>query len=152
MRQLKLKNSKSKLLEEDISKVELELGVKLPIKYAKFLIEVNGGDIYSDVPTTVDGYNFRIRSFFSIDTNSNTFSVQNMFQAINEMFEKKNDWLPFGDDVGDYLFCICLKSDNYGKVYLMRTDEIDESDAFIFVSNSFEEFIDGLQPESEVEI
>jgi SMI1 / KNR4 family (SUKH-1) len=67
-----------------------------------------------------------------------------MFYAVSEMFNNSKDWLPFGEDHGDYIFCICLKRDKYGHIYLMRTDEIEEEDAFIFVCESFNEFINGL--------
>jgi hypothetical protein len=77
-------------------------------------------------------------------------SIQSLFQVVSQIFNNSKDWIPFGFDVGDWIYCICLKEDRYGQVYLMRTDEIEEDEAFIFVANSFEEFIDGLQPESVV--
>jgi len=144
--QLKLKNIGKKIAFTDIDAVQTELGIKFPDVFIVFLLQNNGGDYSSEVPKTKDGYEFGFRNFIGI--NDTLSSISNMFLAVSEAFENSKAWLPFGFDGGDWIYCICLKEDQYGQIYLMRTDETIEDEAFIFVCNSFEEFIDDLQPES----
>lgn len=139
MRQLKLKNVGNKVSDEMIAKTEIEIGVKIPFLYKEFLKLNNGGDM----PRNFYKSKFDIRDFFGI--NDTTSSIVNMFFAVSEAFENTLDWFPLGFDAGDWIYCICLKEEKYGQVYLMRTDEIEEDEAFDFICNSFEEFIDGLQ-------
>lgn len=144
MRQLILKNVGRNISDEIITTTEKELGVKIPLIYKNFLKQNNGGDM----PQHFYKSKFDIRNFFGIYDRTIRTSISNMFQAVSELFENSQDWFPFGEDSGDWIYCICLKKDRYGKVYLMRTDEIEEDEAFIFICNSFEEFIEGLQTDS----
>lgn len=57
--------------------------------------------------------------------------------------------IPFAIDNGGWVYCLSIDENIYGKVYLfqMEMPYENEIEAFEFVANSFEEFIDGLQPE-----
>lgn len=140
MRNLNLINSENPISLMQVQEIEKQIGVTIPDSYKKFLQISNGG---------FGRHNFHgkffIRDFVSL-TGEN--SLANIFFPVSELFHDSKDWLPFGFDDGDWIFCICLKRDKCGKIYLMRTDEGDcEEDAFIYVCDSFEEFLDGLQPE-----
>lgn len=141
MRQLNLTQSGPTLNVARLDALEYELGVKIPDTIRTFLLEENGGYM-PDLPGNPKYY---IRGFLTVEDSN--VSLQAIFHVISEMFGNSKNWLPFGTDYGDWIYCLCLKPKLYGKVYLMRTDEIDEEDAFDFVCNSFEEFIEGVQPQ-----
>ncbi len=143
--QLILNNIGEAISNTDIHSAEHQMGITFPKPYIGFLLSHNGGDMPRNLPNR----KFFIRDFLHL--NESDDSIQGIFSVVSEIFGGIKDWLPFGFDDGDWIFCICLKIDKYGKIYLMRTDEGDcEEDAFIFICDSFEEFIDGLQPESNV--
>ena len=140
MRKLNLINSENPIDLTQLQEIEKRIGVTIPDDYKKFLQITNGG---------FGRHNFHekffIRDFVTL-TGKN--SLADIFFPVSELFHGSKDWLPFGFDDGDWIFCICLKIDKFGKIYLMRTDEGDcEEDAFIYVCDSFKEFLDGLQIE-----
>ena len=143
-RQLRLKNSKQQISQEIIDSLQEELGIIILKPLSDFLIQNNGGDIDSQNSMFFKG-KYSVRFFLGICDND--FSLKNTFLSVSELFEDSKKWLPFAFDDGDWIYCICLKKDRYGQIYLMRTDETEEDEAFVFVCNSFDEFIDGLQPE-----
>lgn len=144
--QLILNNIGEAISNTDIHSAENQMGITFPKPYIDFLLSHNGGDMSRNLPNR----KIFIRDFLHL--NESDDSIQGIFSVVSEIFGGIKDWLPFGFDFGDWIFCICLKKEKYGQIYLMRTDEIEEDEAFEFIANSFEEFIDSLQPESEVEI
>lgn len=56
--------------------------------------------------------------------------------------------IPFAYDSGGWHFCMCLDKEFLGNIFIHRWTDHDINDRFLKIANSFEEFIDGLQPES----
>ncbi len=130
------------LTNVDVSNFETELGVVFPLSFKEFLLKHNGGCCKYDYPYNFEKYDgiIAITNLLGIQ---DKHSIKDVFQVIQEM-HGNNNWLPFAYDSRGWIFCISLKPDSYGKIYLMRTDE-DEEDAFRFICNDFQEFVDGLK-------
>ncbi len=140
MRQLSLTHSGAPLSLQVLNALQNELGVKFPDSFKSFLLVQNGGN----TPRLSKDSKYFIRDFLIAGGEAND-SLQAVFYGISEVFNNSKYWLPFGADSGDWIYCICLKPELYGKIYLMRTDEIEEDDAFDFVCNSFGEFLEGVK-------
>ena len=141
MRQLNLNNLGNSISNIDILNAQKEMGIVIPEPFINFLLIFNGGDM----PRNLKERKFSIRDFLSIKKSAD--SLQGVFSAVSESFGGTKDWLPFGFDFGDWIYCICLKESKYGQIFLRRTDETDEEDAFEFIANSFDDFIENLRPE-----
>jgi SMI1-KNR4 cell-wall len=74
-----------------------------------------------------------------------------------ELFEEfiKSGWgqmLPFAFDPGGWHYCLCLNEKDYGCIFVNRwTDHLPE-EQFLKIADSFEEFINGLKREDEVDL
>ena len=130
---------------EDVTLFEKKNNLNIPSSFREFIIETKCGDAGYFYKPEENDYEFSIKIFLTIQ---GKFSFTGMYEIVKEQFPS-GDWLPFGLDDGDWIFCISLRESQYGQIYLMRTDEGDEKDAFTYVCASFEEFIEGLENEGE---
>ena len=105
MQELNLINSEKPTSLVQLKEIEKRIGVTIPDNYKKFLLTINGGFGHHDFQEK-----FYIRDFVSL-TGKN--SLENIFLPVSELFHGSKDWLPFGFDAGDWIFCICLKPDKY---------------------------------------
>ena len=132
-----------KLNENQINFLEGVLGVPFPKQFKEFIT------IYCDTATYENTY-----------TQSNKLYKVSMFCTYRMIFDFINDLkrdgfekrIPFAVDDGGWVYCISMNESRYGKVYLFQLEMPyeNENEAFEFVANSFEEFINGLQAEREV--
>jgi hypothetical protein len=63
---------------------------------------------------------------------------------------KWGQWIPFAYDPGGWHFCLSMSDDDYNSVYINRWTDHKPEDQFIKIADSFEEFIDGLRREDEM--
>lgn len=90
---------------------------------------------------------------YYMDKNSNEWilaaldNFTSMYKLIKEF--KSSGWgkkIPFGYDEGGWHFCLSFDEDTFGKIVGNRwTDHLPE-DQFVVIADSFDEFINGLQP------
>ena len=139
MRKLKFLGNVEPITERDISEFEMKYNLTFPNEYKNFLILRNGGHCEYE----------EISCFFSINSNDDLLNITNTLDWMLNEFENKQ-WLPFGLDAGDWIWCINTGIENQGKVFLCRTDE-DEKNAFRLLFDSFEQFVESLT-EAEGEI
>jgi len=126
----------------EIEEFELNTQSKLPLEFKKFI------ENYQDS---------KIKEILFFDENQELW-ILNAFLSFKESaelykeFEKnlKRNMLPFAYDPGGWHFCLSLEEKDFGAIIVNRwTDHLPE-EQFLKIANSFEEFIDGLQPEEEV--
>jgi len=129
---IKLSLTEEKILIEDLENLERALNISLPNSYKELMIEFNGG--IPEKEYFKGGYG--ISTFYPIKNGENNIEI--VMETIQDILPK--DFFPFGDDMGGNDFCIDLSEENYGKVYLI----IWEDDDPVFLTNSFEEFLEGL--------
>jgi len=84
-------------------------------------------------------------NFFLPFSSSKTASVTAVFETY-VIEQNTKSWLPFATDPGGWVFCISLEKNTEGQVWIDKFDSGDENQ-FDFVCSSFEQFINGLQPE-----
>lgn len=132
----------------DLDKIkifEICIGCKLPKDYRLFLQSVNGG-----IP---------IHRFFCSVSQDDVCSILSVLFGITS--DKNNDlihaykrcsgsipddMIPIGHDQGGNDLLLCVKGSDYGKIYFL-----DHEKPITFISNSFDEFINGLRSEDEIE-
>lgn len=133
-----------RLNEGQVNFLETVLENPFPDEFKEFI------KVYSDTSTLENTFKC-LHKYYKVSM----FCTERMiYDFINDLkregFEKK---IPFAVDDGGWFYCLSVKEDSsFGKVYLfqMEMPYENEEQAFEFVADSFEEFIDGLQPESEV--
>ncbi len=132
------------ITESDISEFEATYKVQLPEDYKDFLVENNGGRPEKNFfPFQDDG--FIIAWFFNLKNGKDTLEWTLQLLWIAEQTIPRN-LLPVARGQGADFYCICLDSNNYGKVFLWYGN-IDEEP--FEVASSFSELVDGLQDEPE---
>jgi hypothetical protein len=82
-----------------------------------------------------------------IITNFNNYSdIYNLTEEfINAGY---GNMIPFGYDPGGWHFCLCMDKKDLNSIYINRWTDHLPKDQFLRISDSFEEFIDGLQKEN----
>lgn len=60
-----------------------------------------------------------------------------------------NGYIPFAYDEGGESFCVGVKPDNYGAIFLFMSDSIEDNpeDAMLFVSSDLSAFFNSLESE-----
>jgi cell wall assembly regulator SMI1 len=136
-------NSQPKIIgDNDIKEVEDTFNIQFPEDYLSFLKKYGGTSTKEVVYSDSCWVNF----FLSLksDTGASIVSLLEGYRInYNEI-----DWIPFAIDSGGWSFCIALKEDIKGQVWVNKFDSGDEN-PFAFVANSLEDFINGLQTEEE---
>ncbi len=142
---MKSLNSNSKPLpvnSSDIQEFENRFNIQLPEYFISFLKKYGG----TSTKEVVYSNKFWVNFFLPIksDLNSSILSIKE-----GQIFNyNDNTWLPFAIDSGGWAFCIALKDEIKGQVWVDKFDSGDEN-PFEFVAQSFESFIDNLQTEEE---
>jgi hypothetical protein len=146
---------------KDLQNIEEIQNCKLPEDYKKFLLSHNGG---KPLWSTFDIKNCflngepigsSVRFFYGIclDTKSimHLYDIFDNIKCYNNRVP--NELLPIGTDSFGNNICLCIKGDNYGKIYFW--DHEGEAAAFdphkspwwdnvYFIADSFTDFIKGL--------
>jgi hypothetical protein len=72
-------------------------------------------------------------------------SIYSLGCDILDLYQTK--LMPFAIDPGGWHFCLCLEEHDYNAVFIHRWTDHKPEDAFLKIADSFEEFINGLQPD-----
>jgi len=141
------------LSKNDLDIYAKRLGLVLPNDYVEFMTLHNGGTPEEDVvfdfidPVTRKKITTDIRGFYIFydcenDNYDNIVSVYNMMSNEGEIRE---NFLPFADDSGDNVVCMCLSKEHYGEIYYCDR-ELEEPDSGYLVmskiADSFTDFLD----------
>lgn len=140
-----LKSQGRKLLINDILLLEDFIKEKLPNSYRNFLIENNGGEFDSmhlSYIKDLKGGASDIHLFLGIDRAINSSNIIWNLALLKESCPS-NKLLPIASDSGGGLFCLSFdRPDHVSLVFV--PSPFDEDFGIYFVSDSFEEFIDGI--------
>lgn len=136
-------NSQPKTIEDnDIKEVEATFNIQFPEYFLSFLKKHGGTStkegVYSD--------SCWVSFFLSLKSDKGA-SIVSLLEGYR-INSNERDWIPFAIDSGGWSFCIALKEDIKGQVWVDKFDSGDEN-PFSFVANSFEDFINGLRTEEE---
>ena len=133
---------------EELESFEQKHKICLPKDYKEFLLQVNPISVLETL-FIKDNSEFWLSSFYPFN-DSYEISFQVSYENLNEdCFEGK--YVSFADDAGGWQFVISVQDLDYGKVYFCRLD-VELEDGLTLLSNSFNEFIDGLRKPSNNEI
>lgn len=136
---------KKPLNDGQIQFLERLHGKKFPLYFSEFIKVFSGKSVIENTFYTKEKP-FTISSFCT---------YRMMYDYIKSFKEEEgflSSWIPFALDVGGWLYCILDNEDSKKSVYLfqMEMPYENEQEAFELVADSFEEFINGLQPEGDV--
>ena len=135
--------SKNKVIKNASKTLEEDLKIKLPKDYSKFLDKYNGGVTYnSEVKIgrnwdDVCGFN----GVGEVDEDYSFESMKSMGVLENYL---ERGFLPIADNIlGDY-YCLSLKTEDYGSIYLLYHDLLGKKKRLF---SSFTEFINNIKSE-----
>lgn len=135
--------SKNKVIQNASKILEEDLKIKLPEDYSRFLDKYNGGVTHeSEVKIgrnwdDVCGFN----GVGEVDEDYSFESMKSMGVLENYL---KRGFLPIADNsLGDY-YCILLKTEDYGSIYLLYHDLLGKKKK---IFSSFTEFINNIKSE-----
>lgn len=142
-----IKNPGKKISEQDISKLEADVGCTLPADYKAFLLEFNGGRPRPNL--------FPVKSF-----ENGTASVHTLLGIDRESESSRIDWhlreygdripselLPIGYSDTNDILCIALSGESVGNIYYWDSlNEVSKGsyDNIHHVATSFKEFLESL--------
>ncbi|GIJ96078.1 hypothetical protein CAPN001_06470 [Capnocytophaga stomatis] len=130
---------------EDISKLQQHFDIKLPKELINHYLKYNGGYPEKRYFQKDDDF-YRIDSFYPI-----TNEGASLFHALECMPFDDLEWfpnylIPFASTAGGDDFCISIRKEDYGSIWLFLTDYADDwNKAMIFLASSFDNFIHSLQ-------
>lgn len=139
------------LTKADIEEAETKLGFSFPESFTRHYLEYNGGIpsktyFYSEE----SGTEIDIQIFAPIKYRYSEYdqlkTVEEKYAFYKGISELMSEYLPFANDHGGNPICVNVKN---GKVYIVWMDlgEITQK-CFRYLSENFDEFIDGLAEES----
>lgn len=130
-----------RIQDGEFRSLERTYDIKIPGDFKNFMqIYANSG-VVERVYADSNNQNWKISKFCPYKT---------IHEFVGEFLENNlGIKVPFAFDYGGWIFCICLDENDYNSVHIYRFDHKPE-EPFLRIANSFEEFIEGLQPESEV--
>ena len=125
----------------NIRTMEELIGSKLPDDFSEFMIDNAGLSHHERF--------FKGEKEAEWEVNGYT-SFKDLYQLTTEIMGSTNKkMIPFAFDAGGWHFCLCMESENFGCIYINRWSDYPENERFIKISNSFNEFIEGLKTEEE---
>ena len=140
--------------EEDIAKVEKELGAKFPVGYRAFLAQWNGGIFRVDPPSVqYDGEDDSaladVTLLFGVGPHRNSAHILAHTNRTGLDFSKRvpRNILAIGNGQGSERFCISLEGEDLGRIYLWQPledweegESVQTYEYLIPVAKNFEEF------------
>lgn len=158
MRQLNItdERSETKITIQDLQKIEHIKECKLPKDYRNFLLRHNGGkpnfnitEIKDEVLPNGEANLFGIRLFYGISLDKN--SSYDIFYNIKLRHNRiPDELLPIACNSSGDDMCICIRGNNYGKVYYWdHENEVNPGAApwwgnIYWLADSFTELLQGL--------
>ncbi len=103
------------------------------------------------------GFSHRENTFIDFEKTIWTIIVFENFSTIYKLTDEfaSNGWgkmIPFASELGGWHFCLCMEEKDHGSIYVNRwTDHLPEGQ-FLKIADSFEEFINGLKTEEELDL
>lgn len=150
---MKFSDTGKKLTMRKINKFEKRINYKLPEEYVKFLLEFNGGipektvfvfDVGGEEEDSV------IQVFYSIDNEDELYDLFTVYEVMVEDEELQEYFLPIAEDEFGNNICIGLQNNNLGQIFFCDHEE-DVLERMHFVSNSFNDFINSLIKDNDVD-
>lgn len=139
------------LNENDIERIEKEIGIKLPPEFQSFLLKYNGGKPKPDAVRYSGDYFDFVAFFYGERFRSYASDLIPSVAFYKELIP--NHYLPIGESPGGDVYCLSLKNEDYGSVYywdheIANYDGEPWEENLIKLSISLSEFIDDLYEES----
>lgn len=139
------------ITDAEFNKIKSKLEISLPQNYIDLMKEYADSSVYENTFYDKNQKKYGLASFctFSmIDARTDEYLEEKSLDDEN-LYKNIGLQLPFAIDGGGYRFCLSLDKKTYGKVFFLMEEllSIDEKDAFVFLADSLEDFIDGLQSE-----
>ena len=135
--------SKNKVIQNASKILEEDLKIKLPEDYSNFLDKYNGGVTYNSEVKI--GRNWEdVCGFNGVGEVNGNYSFESMkTMGVLENYLKRG-FLPIANNIfGDY-YCILLKTEDYGSIYLLYHDLLGKKKK---IFSSFTEFINNIKSE-----
>lgn len=150
-------NTNNPILIDELNIQEKKLGFIFPEDYKDFLLNYNGGKPEKNAcifPNGDAGYGTLVDCLFGFCDDEYISVVENYFDYKNRI---PSNTFPIGEDPGGNLLLISIRGDDYGSIYFWdhnleagMGEEPDYSN-MTFVAHSFDEFINNLKDESEID-
>ena len=128
----------------DISYLENKFNVFFP-RILKFFLSEHEGKM---IVETYFNNNPTFKEILMVKSNKDLASIETILEGHKE--EAIKGYIPFAIDSGGWDFNVSINEDTYGQVWVNKWDG-GEEDTMEFVAFSFEEFINGLKSEEELE-
>jgi cell wall assembly regulator SMI1 len=155
---MKIESYNHPITEDDIKVFERENNIILPNDYKKFLIEYNGGEPLSSLfKLNRELGTIVINNLYGLNTKEKYDDIIKAMQTYSNRIS--NQFIPIGDDPGGDQIVLGISGDFKGKVYFWDHNTELENDVFTenelpenmyFLADSFDEFIDKLEEDTEV--
>lgn len=152
MKKIKITDSIEKISSNELDEFMKMYDLNLPNSYMEFILNNNGGypDKSNFYSKKVD-LEFDLDFFYSIDLNYQNRDVLNALEDLVTVNEIINDYqieekelpnflYPFGQNSGGATYCISIRDNDYGVVYLHYWD----GSQIQYIEDSFTKFIEGL--------
>ena len=132
--------------EEDINDFEHQFDIVMPNELRVFFLRYEG--LYLDETESYfkvsSGRFYEINKVLFLFEGESGASVEAILAGHEE--EGLKGFIPFAIDSGGWDYCVSVNPETYGQVWIDKFDS-GEEDPMEFVTDSFEDFIDGLGPE-----
>lgn len=140
MRSLTKKHGLEVVEESEFLQFETDFNVRLGIELKNFIRHYHGSKVNEILFFDQEQGMWIVNGFFSF---------KETIELTAEFLKSYNKpLLPFAYDPGGWHFCLSLEDKDHNTVYVNRwTDHLPE-DQFLKIANSFEDFINQLQPEN----
>lgn len=130
---------KPQIQEFEFNLLEKLLESPIPVMFKEYLKLYGGQSIVENIFKDKNNRGWHLDQFNNFD---------DIYGLSKEFLEHgKGKYIPFAFDPGGWHFCLSLKSEDYGFVYIHRWTDHKPEEAMLKVADSFEEFFNGLQPE-----
>lgn len=132
---------KPRIYEGHIRSLEKHIGAKFPILFEEFLLLYADTSVEERVYHDENGLEWIISRFWNYP---NIHGLTKEFQR-----EGHGTKVAFGHDEGGWSYCLSLDPEDYNAVYVYRFTDHAPEETFLKIADSFEEFIDKLEPERQ---
>ncbi|WGH74643.1 SMI1/KNR4 family protein [Tenacibaculum tangerinum] len=150
MKDIKITESAKPVSLDEFNSFINKYNLKLPETYKSFILKYNGG--YPKLSAYGNPYEdgSEIDSFYSVTLKDNNeiddliISSRDVIKSHQIMEDNiPSHFYPFADDSGGAKFCLSMRQEDFGKIYLVFLDGTSNEPTLI--CDSFEEFINGLE-------
>jgi len=131
---MELYESDKPLSKKEIKDFENLIGFELPNSFKEFYFKANGGVL--DPDRFFNGIHVQV--FLPIKYGEDPIEEQMKYLVESKLLSV--GYLPFAYSNGSARFCLDLRTENYGVVYLLRMDSYELE----YIASDFALFLDGL--------